>query len=67
VPTRQVNLADPDFEPTDEELRELSRAAFADVAEENAAALARMNAFIEGERKKAVALIQVKFQAKPKR
>jgi hypothetical protein len=28
---RRINLADPDFESTDEELRELSRLAFADV------------------------------------
>jgi hypothetical protein len=30
----RVNLADPDFEPTDEQLMALSRAAFADVPEE---------------------------------
>lgn len=35
-------LSDPDYEPTDEELRELSRAAFSDVAARHRAALSRM-------------------------
>ena len=33
------NLADPDYEPTDEELRELVHSAFAGVAERNQEAL----------------------------
>ena len=36
------NLADPDYEPTDEELVELAHEAFAGVREANEAALARM-------------------------
>ena len=40
------NLADPDYEPTDEELRELSRTAFAEVAVRNREALARVHAEI---------------------
>lgn len=37
-----VNLADPNFEPTDEQLRELSREAFADVGARQRDALARL-------------------------
>lgn len=40
------NLADPSYEPSDEELQELSRAAFADVATRRKAALARLRAEI---------------------
>ena len=36
---KHPNLADPDFEPTDEQLQELSRRAFAGVAEARQAAL----------------------------
>ena len=32
---KRANFADPDYEPTDEDLRELSREAFADVARKN--------------------------------
>lgn len=38
----RTRLADPSYEPTDEELRELSRAAFSEVAAKHRAALARM-------------------------
>ncbi len=44
--TRHGNLADPDYEPTDEELRELSRAAFEHVAANNAEALRKVHAHI---------------------
>ena len=47
----RINLADPDFEPSDEQLQELSRKSFAHVAEANRAAqrklredIARMSA-----------------------
>ncbi len=40
-------LADPDFEPTDEQLIELSRAAFAGVREQHEQALARLHAGID--------------------
>lgn len=40
--TMRTRLADPSYEPTDEELRELSRAAFSDVAAKHRAALAQM-------------------------
>ncbi len=38
----RTRLADPSYEPTDEELRELSRAAFSDVATKHKAALSKM-------------------------
>ena len=42
VMTTRINLADPDFEPTDEQLQELSRKSFAHVAEANRASLRRL-------------------------
>jgi hypothetical protein len=42
----RINLADPDFEPTDEQLMELSKRAFADVKERHEAVLAKMRAEI---------------------
>lgn len=44
--TEHGNLADPEYEPTDEELRELSRRAFADVPARNQEALRRVHAEI---------------------
>ncbi len=41
-----INLADPDFEPSDEQLIELSRRAFGDVKARHEAALARLRAEI---------------------
>jgi len=38
----RTRLADPGYEPTDEEFRELSRTAFADVRARHEAALARL-------------------------
>ena len=40
---RKPNFADPDFEPTDAELAELVHEAFADVADRNREALARLH------------------------
>jgi hypothetical protein len=40
------NLADPDYEPTDEELQELVHSAFADVAARNQEALRLVHARI---------------------
>lgn len=42
----RTRLADPDYEPTDEELMELSRAAFAGVRARHEEALARLFAQI---------------------
>jgi hypothetical protein len=53
VETGYINLADPDFEPSDEQLCALSRGAFADVRDKNAEAAARLAAAIE-ERRRAV-------------
>jgi len=43
---RKVNLADPEFEPTDEELIELAHRAFAGVAKANEATQAKLRADI---------------------
>lgn len=43
---QRVNFGDPTFEPTDEQLQELSREAFADVAKNMREALDRMRAEI---------------------
>jgi hypothetical protein len=40
------NLSDPEYEPTDEELGELVRSAFAGVRDQNEAALRRVHAEI---------------------
>lgn len=45
-----INLADPDFEPTDEQLIGLSKRAFAGVNDRHAAALAKMRAEIDATR-----------------
>jgi hypothetical protein len=42
-----VNFANPEFEPTDEQLHQLSREAFADVPRNHARALARLREEIE--------------------
>jgi|JI10StandDraft_1071094.scaffolds.fasta_scaffold13495_6 hypothetical protein len=52
------NLADPDYEPTDEELVELAHEAFAGVREANEAALARMRAAIDVERANVLARLR---------
>jgi hypothetical protein len=41
-----INLADPDFEPTDEQLIELSKRAFAGVKERHEAVLTKLRADI---------------------
>lgn len=43
----RINLADPDFEPTDEQLKELSRRAFAGVQASHEIAMAQLRAGIE--------------------
>lgn len=49
-----VNLADPAFEPTDEQLHELSRRAFAGVAAAHAKSLERLRAQIAEARREAL-------------
>jgi len=46
VAMRHPNLADPDFEPTDEQLTELAHRAFAGVAEAHARAVKALHARI---------------------
>ncbi|HXS16728.1 MAG TPA: hypothetical protein VN764_06050 [Polyangiaceae bacterium] len=46
----RTKLADPAYEPTDDELRALSRAAFADVASRHQTALAKLFNLIEVQR-----------------
>ncbi|HWO22807.1 MAG TPA: hypothetical protein VNO30_28805 [Kofleriaceae bacterium] len=41
-----INLADPEFEPTDEQLAELFKRAFADVGSKHRESLARLRAEI---------------------
>jgi len=51
----RTRLADPDFEPTDEDLAALSRAAFADVGERHRVALAKLHAGIAEARQQQLA------------
>lgn len=54
---QRINLADPDFEPSGEQLQALSHSAFAGVAERNAEAAARMTAAIAARRQQVLARI----------
>lgn len=56
--TRVTNFGDPSFEPTDEELAELMREAFADVPARSAAALSRIRHEIEELRAQAMARLE---------
>lgn len=47
-----IDLADPDFEPTDEQLAQLSKEAFAGIREAHEQALERLRAAIERERQR---------------
>lgn len=49
---RKVNLADPDYEPTDEDLQRLAHEAFEDVPRRRAAALERLHARIAEDRRR---------------
>jgi hypothetical protein len=55
VDERRRNFADPDYEPTDADLMELSAEAFAGVGKAHEAALVKMYAEIEVARKAALA------------
>ena len=62
---RVTNFGDPTYEPTDEELAELMREAFADVPARNAAALARLHEDIARMRVEALArLAQIRGAVK---
>lgn len=58
---KQPNLSDPDYEPSDEELIQLSREAFAGVAEANARALEEMRVRIAVLRRAALARQRVRL------
>jgi hypothetical protein len=60
--TRVTNFGDPSFEPTDEELAELMREAFADVPVRSAAALSRIQQEIEGLRVQAMARLEQRLR-----
>ena len=53
-----INLADPSFEPTDEQLQELSKRAFAGVAAAHARSLARLRAQIAAARQEALRALE---------
>ena len=55
---RITNFGDPSYEPTDEELAELMREAFADVPARSAAALARLRQQIAELRVQAMANLE---------
>ena len=61
---RKVDLTNPDFEPTDEELQELSRRAFAGLAERDAAAVARLEQESARRRQEVLARVEAAL-AKP--
>jgi predicted Zn-dependent protease with MMP-like domain len=59
---RVTNFGDPSFEPTDEELAELMREAFADVPARSAAALARVQQEIAELRAQAMARLEQRLR-----
>jgi hypothetical protein len=58
-----INLADPAFEPTDEQLQELSAQAFAGVAAAHEAALAKMRAEIATAQEQALEDLEERLRA----
>jgi hypothetical protein len=63
--SRKVDLADPDFEPSDEELQELSRRAFQGAGERYAVALKKLAADIDSSRKEVLARVERMLANKP--
>jgi hypothetical protein len=59
-----VNLADPDVEPTDEQLAELMKRAFADVRAKHEAALSRLHAEIAVARTEVLARLEAREKAR---
>jgi hypothetical protein len=59
--SRPVNLASPEFEPTDEELIELSRRAFAHVGAAQDASAAALRDRIEARRKTVLAQVHAEL------
>jgi hypothetical protein len=63
VKPRGADLGDPDFEPTDEQLAALSRAAFSTVSARNREAMARVRSEIAALRREVLA----RLPARPSR
>jgi hypothetical protein len=61
-----TNLADPDREPTDEELAQLSHAAFADVAAANERALSALRERIEAESARVLEALASRTRSAPR-
>ena len=60
----RVNLADPDFEPTDAQLEELSARAFAGVRAAHERALTQMRADISTARREALEAFEQRLKAR---
>jgi hypothetical protein len=58
------NLADADFEPSDDQLEDLSRKAFAGVRERRRAALARVHAEVAMRREAVLAAIRARLASR---
>jgi hypothetical protein len=61
-----INLADPDFEPTDEQLQGLSKRAFANVGAKHDAVLAKLRAEIRARQSVAVKAFEDRMAARAK-
>jgi hypothetical protein len=64
--TQPINLADPDFEPTDAQLAELSQRAFSGVRDANRAALEKLRAEIARERERVLRRLREAREQEPK-
>jgi hypothetical protein len=60
----RINLADPDFEPTDAQLNELSARAFADVRAAHDRVLAKLRSDIAAARKEALEAFERRTERK---
>jgi hypothetical protein len=63
--SERINLADPDFEPTDEQLEGLMKRAFADVGARHREAMERMRARIASLREEAIRDLDALQRAEP--
>lgn len=59
----ELTLADPDFEPSDAQLKELSRRAFEGVAERRRAALARVHEEVATRREESLRDVRARLKA----
>ena len=63
--SRKIDLSDPAFEPTDEELQELSKRAFAGVGERHALALRKVEDEMEERRKEVLVRVEEALARQP--